>query len=75
MTKYQPGVYDEDVLWSQSEDMGYGFRTVRMVNNIGLNLDAFQGDRNDGGIREGTSAMLWKWNKQENQLWKISPCY
>jgi hypothetical protein len=76
LTQYEgPSSYDENVLWSESEDMGYGYRTVRMANNIGLNLDAFQGDRRNGGIRDGTHAVLWKWNKQDNQLWKLSPCY
>ncbi|XP_057824950.2 ricin B-like lectin R40G3 [Cryptomeria japonica] len=75
LTKYEAGSYDESVLWSESEDMGYGYRTIRMANDIGLNLDAFQGDRKHGGIEEGTRVVLWKWNKQDNQLWKISPCY
>ncbi|KAH9305127.1 hypothetical protein KI387_009531, partial [Taxus chinensis] len=75
LTRYQGGSYDESVLWSESEDMGYGYRTIRMANDIGLNLDAFQADRKHGGISEGTRAVLWKWNKQDNQLWKISPSY
>uniref|UniRef100_A0A0C9QRF8 TSA: Wollemia nobilis Ref_Wollemi_Transcript_12803_856 transcribed RNA sequence n=1 Tax=Wollemia nobilis TaxID=56998 RepID=A0A0C9QRF8_9CONI len=75
LTRYEAGSYDEDVMWSESEDMGCGYRTIRMANNIGLNLDAFQGDRRHGGVMEGTTAVLWKWNKQENQLWKIAPCY
>ena len=75
LTKYEAGSYDESVLWSESEDMGYGYRTIRMANDIGLNLDAFQGDRKHGDIEEGTRVVLWKWNKQDNQLWKISPSY
>uniref|UniRef100_A0A0C9S4Z6 TSA: Wollemia nobilis Ref_Wollemi_Transcript_22057_846 transcribed RNA sequence n=1 Tax=Wollemia nobilis TaxID=56998 RepID=A0A0C9S4Z6_9CONI len=75
LSEYEAGSFDESVMWSESEDMGYGYRTVRMANNIGLNLDAFQADRKHGGVREGTHAVLWKWNKQENQLWKLSPCY
>ncbi len=75
LTKYEGGSYDESVLWSESEDMGYGYRTVRQANDIGLNLDAFLGDRKHGGIQEGTKLVLWKWNKQDNQLWKLSPCY
>eukprot|EP00253_Pinus_taeda_P033174 PITA_33174 len=76
LTQYEgPSTYDENILWSESEDMGYGYRTIRMANNIGLNLDAFHGDRSSGGIRDGTRAVLWKWNKQDNQLWKLSPCY
>ncbi|GLJ53194.1 hypothetical protein SUGI_1133660 [Cryptomeria japonica] len=75
LTKYEGCSYDESVLWSESEDMGYGYRTIRLANGIGLNLDAFQGDRKHGGIEEGTRVVVWKWNKQDNQLWKISPCY
>ncbi|KAH9288148.1 hypothetical protein KI387_032265, partial [Taxus chinensis] len=75
LTSYEGDSYDESVLWSESEDMGFGYRTIRKANDIGLNLDAFQADRKHGGIREGTRAVLWKWNKQDNQLWKISPSY
>ncbi|XP_059070453.1 ricin B-like lectin EULS3 [Cryptomeria japonica] len=41
LTKYEPGSYNESILWSESEDMGYGYRTIRMANDIGLNLHAF----------------------------------
>jgi len=76
LTQYEGDyTYDESILWSESEDMGYGYRTVRMANNVGLNLDAFQGDSWNGGTRDGTHVVLWKWNKQDNQLWKLSPCY
>ena len=76
LTQYEgPTTYDENILWSESEDMGFGFRTIRKVNNIELNMDAFQGDTKSGGIRDGTRVVLWKWNKQDNQLWKLSPSY
>jgi hypothetical protein len=44
-----------------------------MVNNIQLNMDAFHGDKNSGGVRDGTTIVLWDWNKGDNQQWKISP--
>lgn len=76
LTQYEgDSTYDENILWSESEDMGYGYRTVRKANDIRLNLDAFQGDRRSGGMKDGTRVVLWKWNKQDNQLWKLSPCY
>lgn len=44
-----------------------------MVNNIYLNLDAFHGDKDHGGVRDGTLIVLWEWCKGHNQSWKIQP--
>lgn len=67
---YDPDILDESVLWTESRDTGDGYRAVRMVNNIRLNLDAFHGD---AGVHDGTTLVLWDWNKGENQRWKIVP--
>jgi hypothetical protein len=44
-----------------------------MVNNIYLNFDALNGDPNqdNGGVREGTTLILWEWTEGDNQRWKI----
>eukprot|EP00252_Welwitschia_mirabilis_P002238 TRINITY_DN1213_c0_g1_i1.p1 TRINITY_DN1213_c0_g1~~TRINITY_DN1213_c0_g1_i1.p1 ORF type:complete len:243 (+),score=22.58 TRINITY_DN1213_c0_g1_i1:111-839(+) len=73
LAEYQQNVRDESILWSMSEDMGEGYRTLRQVNDIRLNMDAYHGDKKSGGVKEGTAIVLWKWNKGENQLWKIVP--
>lgn len=73
MTAYQPDEFDQSILWSMSKDFGHGFRTIRMVNNIHLNLDAFNGDKNQGGVHDGTVVVLWEWKKGDNQKWKIVP--
>ncbi|XP_050225603.1 ricin B-like lectin R40G3 [Mercurialis annua] len=70
---YNPDVLDQSILWSESKDLGDGYRTVRMINNIRLNVDAFHGDKNSGGVRNGTTIVLWKWNKGDNQRWRIIP--
>ncbi|KAJ6883991.1 hypothetical protein NC652_031073 [Populus alba x Populus x berolinensis] len=70
---YNPDVLDESILWTESKDMGDGFRAVRMVNNTHLNVDAFHGDKKSGGVHDGTSIVLWKWNKGDNHQWKIIP--
>jgi hypothetical protein len=44
-----------------------------MVNNISLNFDAFHGDKDHGGVHDGTSIVLWNWCKGDNQSWKIVP--
>jgi hypothetical protein len=36
-------------------------------------LDALQGDKKSGGIKDGTPVILFKWKKQENQIWKLTP--
>eukprot|EP00252_Welwitschia_mirabilis_P021231 TRINITY_DN5377_c0_g1_i1.p1 TRINITY_DN5377_c0_g1~~TRINITY_DN5377_c0_g1_i1.p1 ORF type:complete len:263 (+),score=10.74 TRINITY_DN5377_c0_g1_i1:164-952(+) len=73
LTEYKPDSLDESILWSMSEDKGEGYRTVRQVNDITLNMDAFRGDKKSGGVRDGTPVVLWKWKKGENQIWKIVP--
>ncbi|KAL5547117.1 hypothetical protein UlMin_006804, partial [Ulmus minor] len=66
---------DESILWTESRDLGDGFRTIRMVNNVHLNVDAFHGDKHSGGVHDGTTIVLWAWNKGDNQRWKIVPHY
>ncbi|CAL9748655.1 unnamed protein product [Musa acuminata subsp. burmannicoides] len=73
LIRYNPDYLDESVLWSESKDLGGGFRCIRMVNNIRLNFDAFHGDKNHGGVRDGTILVLWEWLKGDNQRWKIVP--
>ncbi|GLT87376.1 hypothetical protein SLE2022_054620 [Rubroshorea leprosula] len=70
---YNADVLDESILWTESKDVGAGYRAVRMVNNIRLNVDAFHGDEKSGGVHDGTTIVLWQWNKGDNQLWKIVP--
>ncbi|RRT72850.1 hypothetical protein B296_00034054 [Ensete ventricosum] len=70
---YNPDYLDESILWSESNDTGRGYRCIRMVNNIRLNFDAFHGDKDHGGVRDGTTVVLWEWLKGDNQMWKIVP--
>ncbi|KAG0546360.1 hypothetical protein BDA96_02G440900 [Sorghum bicolor] len=73
LVPYNPEYVDESVLWTESRDVGHGFRCVRMVNNIYLNFDAFHGDKDHGGVHDGTTVVLWEWAKGDNQRWKILP--
>lgn len=73
LTEYRLDTLDESILWTMSEDMGQGYRTLRQVNDIRLNVDAFHGDKKSGGIKDGNPLVLWGWKKGENQLWKIAP--
>lgn len=73
LVPYNPDYLDESVLWTESRDVGKGFRCIRMVNNIYLNFDAFHGDKNHGGVHDGTQIVLWKWCEGDNQRWKIAP--
>ncbi|GJN33450.1 hypothetical protein PR202_gb22052 [Eleusine coracana subsp. coracana] len=61
------------VMWTESRDVGDGFRCIRMVNNIYLNFDAFHGDKDHGGVHDSTTVVLWEWAKGDNQRWKIVP--
>uniref|UniRef100_A0A453I6A1 Uncharacterized protein n=1 Tax=Aegilops tauschii subsp. strangulata TaxID=200361 RepID=A0A453I6A1_AEGTS len=73
LVPYNANYQDESVLWTESRDVGAGFRCIRMVNNIYLNFDALHGDKEHGGVRDGTSLVLWKWCEGDNQRWKILP--
>lgn len=70
---YNPDVLDESILWTESKDLGDTYRAIRMVNNIRLNVDAFHGDKNHGGVHDGSTIVLWEWKKGDNQRWKIIP--
>ncbi|KAI3979168.1 hypothetical protein MKX01_016993 [Papaver californicum] len=72
---YNPNYLDQSILWTESKDLGDGYRSIRMVNDIHLNIDAFKGDKKDGGLHDGTIVVLWQWKYGENQLWKIVPYY
>ncbi|KAF3326997.1 hypothetical protein FCM35_KLT07115 [Carex littledalei] len=71
VTEYNPEKLDSSVLWTESRDVGGNFRCIRMVNNIYLNFDAFHGDKAHGGVRDGTTVVLWEWCEGDNQRWKI----
>ncbi|KAM0872244.1 hypothetical protein ACQ4PT_038845 [Festuca glaucescens] len=73
LTRYNANSLDESVLWTESRDVGNGYRCIRMVNNIYLNFDALNGDPNqkNGGVRDGTTLILWEWTEGDNQRWKI----
>ncbi|GJN10649.1 hypothetical protein PR202_ga28761 [Eleusine coracana subsp. coracana] len=73
LVPYNPHSLDESVMWTESRDVGDGFRCIRMVNNIYLNFDAFHGDKAHGGVHDGTEVVLWEWAKGDNQRWKILP--
>ncbi|KAL6850196.1 hypothetical protein ACP4OV_020823 [Aristida adscensionis] len=73
LASYNPDYMDESVLWTESRDVGNGFRCIRMVNNIYLNFDALHGDKDHGGVRDGTTLVLWEWCEGDNQRWKIVP--
>ncbi|KAL9224443.1 hypothetical protein vseg_000472 [Gypsophila vaccaria] len=73
LAPYKPDVLDESVLWTESKDLGSGFRTIRTVNNIHLVMDAWNADKDHGGIHDGTVLALyetWKGDNQ-NQQWKL----
>lgn len=68
---YQPGVFDGSILWTESKNLGGGYRTIRMVSNVRLCLDAFHGDKEHGGVRDGTTLAIYECWKGDNQQWKI----
>ncbi|KAH9618445.1 hypothetical protein KSS87_012025, partial [Heliosperma pusillum] len=74
---YKPDVLEGSIMWTESKDLGSGFRTIRPVNNVRLVMDAWNADKDHGGIHDGTIVALyncWKGDNQ-NQQWKLVPYY
>lgn len=60
------------IIWSLGKkDEGLGFRGLRPVTNITLNLDAEHADKAHGGVRDGNRLVLSSWKDLENFKWKI----
>lgn len=73
LAEYEANVRDESVWWTMSEDMGQGYRCIRMATKITRNLDVLRGDKKSGGVKEGSPVITFAWKKQENQIWKMTP--
>uniref|UniRef100_A0A453A7S6 Agglutinin domain-containing protein n=1 Tax=Aegilops tauschii subsp. strangulata TaxID=200361 RepID=A0A453A7S6_AEGTS len=61
LVPYNQEYRNESLMWTESEDVGKGYRCIRMASNIDLNFDAFHGDKDHGGVRDGTTLVLWEW--------------
>ena len=59
---YEANIRDDDIMWTESQDFGEGFKTVRCASNTLLTVS--------GG---GKTLELDTWHKTANQLWKIFP--
>eukprot|EP00246_Nothoceros_aenigmaticus_P015860 TRINITY_DN685_c0_g1_i2.p1 TRINITY_DN685_c0_g1~~TRINITY_DN685_c0_g1_i2.p1 ORF type:complete len:176 (-),score=25.28 TRINITY_DN685_c0_g1_i2:381-908(-) len=68
---YHEGNVDHSLLWTLSKDVGGGYKSIRPVGDTKLNLDADHADKEHGGPKEHNRIILFKWNKQANQKWKI----
>lgn len=76
LSSFDPNDLDASLLWTEGDDAGGGFRAVRMVSNINLNLDAWGADKETGeGIVDGNNVAVCEWAEGENlnQLWFIEP--
>ncbi|OIW06227.1 hypothetical protein TanjilG_03852 [Lupinus angustifolius] len=69
LVPYNPCKFDDSILWTESLECYDGYRAIRVVNNIQLNVDAFGG----GEVHDGTPVILWDWNNGDHQKWKILP--
>ncbi|PWA57124.1 Ricin B lectin domain-containing protein [Artemisia annua] len=72
LTDYNPGKVDKTLLWTMGRRLDDGYRAIRAVDNIHLNLDGFEGIPKLGGVRDGTRIVLWDWVEGDNQKWTIA---
>ena len=84
---YFPGMVDEDILFTESQDFGEGFKTIRVASDTLLNMTIFSSEheKKSGGffhhhhvdsthpIKEGAPLILDTWHQNDNQLWKLFP--
>ncbi|KAJ3704299.1 hypothetical protein LUZ61_008004 [Rhynchospora tenuis] len=68
LVPFNPHDLDESVLWTESSDVRNGFKSIRMVNNISLTLDAL-----DCKAEDGTIVINWPFWNGDNQIWKMVP--
>lgn len=62
------------ILWSLGrKDEGNGYRGLRTLTNIHLNLEAEHADKKHGGVRDGNRLLISPWTGLENFKWKIEP--
>ncbi|KAI5073591.1 hypothetical protein GOP47_0011604 [Adiantum capillus-veneris] len=69
LINYTPGLQDDDLFWTESQDFGEGFKTVRMANDTLQNLSVACGNN----IENGSTLILDTWHKKNTQVWKIFP--
>lgn len=69
LTYYTPDIQDDDLFWTESQDFGEGFKTLRMASDTLLNLSVGHGS----SVEDGSPVILDTWHKKDNQLWKIFP--
>ena len=55
LVPFNPEEEDASVLWTESKDVGKGFRCIRMVNNTRVGFDAFHADKDHGGVHDTTA--------------------
>lgn len=73
LTTYHQNSLNEEVLWTESKDVGHGWHALRPVNNIKLNLDIDHGNKKYGPVKEGQAVIVFTWDDLENQHWKLEP--
>nr|GEX85905.1 ricin B lectin domain-containing protein [Tanacetum cinerariifolium] len=71
LTDYNPDKVDKSVLWTLGKNLGDGYRAIRAVDNIHLNLDAYEGIPKLGGVHDGTHIVLWDWFGNDKHRWTI----
>ena len=84
LVDHRRGMVDEDLMFTESQDFGEGFRTVRLASDTLLNMTLMpEEEKSSGGlfhhhkaenqVKEGTPITLDTWHEKEAQLWKIFP--
>lgn len=66
---YSPDIQDDDLFWTESQDFGEGFKSVRMASDTLLNLSVGSGNK----FEDGSHLILDTWHKKDTQLWKVFP--
>ncbi|GKV07526.1 hypothetical protein SLEP1_g19286 [Rubroshorea leprosula] len=74
---YKPTAVDESILWTEGEDLGDGYKAIRMANNIHLNIHLNQKFVSKGEVTAVSTdpddpVILSPWNNgADNEMWKM----
>ncbi|CAM6119162.1 unnamed protein product [Calypogeia fissa] len=69
LVEYNANSLEEEILWTESKDVGKGWHAIRAINNVHLNLDIDHGNKKP--VKAGQAVIVFKWKDEENQRWKM----
>jgi hypothetical protein len=72
LSKFNPTQLDESLLWTESEDLGSGFKKIKARSNVYVGLDAlYDKEWMSAGLQEGMRLGVWKDVSGVSHQWRM----